>query len=264
MAQLTAAQTHGRRGVSGRRVLVILALVVAVVMIVGWMGLQFSTSVMDTQPPLSWAQREHWPHRPVRETTLSASGVQTLISGAEWRELSLRVPADEERTVEALANLARSEAFADEATRQRLEAIHAERPNLFYASYLLAHWHRLHGHADRADALYERAFADAPGALQQTYTTPQYQALPGLAVGRLEVICYRADGETVDDSLRLVFPRLTTDERGRIAVPVYKTVYRVATRDEPEGLVAHHSEPEVFQFPGRIGALPAAVVERRP
>lgn len=264
MTQLSAAQTQGRHGASGRRVLVILALVVVAVMIVGWIGLQFSTSVMATQPPLSWAQRDNWPHRQVRETTLAASGVQTLISGARWRELSLDVPANEQRVVAELAELARAEGFARDSTRQRLEQVHSDRPGLFYATYLLGHWHRIHGDDARADALFELAFADAPAAIQQSYVTPRYQPVPKLPVGKIELICYRSDGESMDDSLRLVFPELVTDEQGRIAAPVYRTVYRVAARNEPEGLVAHHSEPEVFQFPGRIGALPAAVVEQRP
>lgn len=254
-----------RRGLfAGRFVLLVLGLVVIAVMVSGWMVLRFSTAVMDERPALSWAERADWPQRPVRETTLAASGVQRLFTGAEWRELSLSVPEAEERAVAELAELARSEAFTQDATRDRIEQLLAEQPELFYASYLLATWHRVHGNDAEAEAHYQRAFAEAPGALRQPFVTPHYQGLSHLEVGSIEIVCYRATAGEVDDTLRLVFPELETDANGHIAVPVYKSVLRIAERDEPAGLEARHADPEHFQFPGRIGTLPAAMVADRP
>lgn len=263
-ADSSSETPRGRRGLPGPWVLLALAVVVAAVVLAGWMAARRGASVLGQQPPLSWQEREQWPRRPVHETSLSASGVRQLITGDEWRELGLTLSPEQEQTIHELAELARRETFEEPATRERLEAAQAAHPDLFYATYLLGTWHRIHDNEQRADEFYERAFANAPGVLQQAYITGDYRLLSEMPVGRIEVICYRADGEHVDDSLRLVFPELVTDERGYIAVPVYAGVYSIAERDEPAGLSAHHKDPAVFQFPGRIGTLPAAAVERRP
>ena len=94
--------------------------------------------------------------------------------------------------------------------------------------------------------------------------TADYRTVPDLPVGRIEVICYRSDGEHMDDSLRLVFPHLVTDQRGMIAMPVYKSVHAIAARDEPDDLQTEHPDLDVFQFPGRIGSLPSALVIAHP
>lgn len=255
---------RSNRGIRGRWVLLALAGLVGAIMLVGWLALRYTASVVEQQPPLSWQERASWPRRPVRETSLEASPISSFINGIEWRELTLTVPAGEEAVVRELAALARSDAFEADATRARLEEVRAERPGLFYASYLLATWHRMHGNGERAAALYEAAFKTAPRAIQQQYIDPRNHELPHLPVGRVEVICYRSDGQRMDDSLRLVYPALVTDERGFIQMPVYRTIYSINGRAEPTGYQVKYIDPPVFQFPGQVGTLDAAMVEQRP
>ncbi|MFW6061069.1 MAG: hypothetical protein ACODAQ_12885 [Phycisphaeraceae bacterium] len=257
----TEPAPHHRR-IRGKWVLLALALMVAAIMSVGWLALRYTAAVMDQQPPLSWRDRADWPRRPVRETTLNASAISAMFSGDQWRELNLTVPTAEEEAVQQLAALASAGSFDDEATRQRITAIREDHPDLFYADYLLATWHRLHDNDDRAATLYQQAFRTAPRAIQQQYIDGRNRELPDLPVGQLTVICYRSDGERVDESLRLVFPALRTDARGFIHLPVYRTIYSIVDREPPPGHRVTDLDPPVFQFPGQVGTLEAALVER--
>ncbi len=255
--------TDSSQGISGKKVLVVLAVFTAVLMAIGWMVLHYGGFDRDNLPRLSWKDRTNWPIQEIRPTGLEASAMEKL-GGATYRNLSLKISEHEEQTVQTLAKLAASPAFTSDATRQQMEAIHEDQPDLFYASYLLATWHRIHGNSDEADDLYQQAFLHAPRAIQQQYITPRNRALPNFAVGRIDVICYRSNPEHVDKSLRLVFPHLVTSDLGYIYLPLYDTVYSIATRTEPPGYTLQTIDPEVFQFPGRIGSLRGAMVHKRP
>ena len=250
--------------IAGWRVLVTMALLIAAIVAVGYIAARHARDARRNQPPLSWQQRADWPDTSVRQTSLRATPVQAFLEDTEWRELHLTLDPETQRTIQTLADRARHPDFTEPATRRQLEAVREKQPDLFYATYLLATWHQANGHADKAAALYERAIADAPRVIRQRYITPRNRPLTDLPVGRIEVICYRIKNDQLNDTLQLVYPVLTTDEQGYVYLPVYDTVYEIGARAEPNGYKVRYGDVRAFRFPGRVGTLPPAMVDRRP
>ena len=71
-----------------------------------------------------------------------------------------------------------------------------------------------------------------------------------------------ANGEEIDQTLRLVYPRLTTDATGRVYLPVFHTILRFADLPTPDGLHCRYGDYQWFEFPGKVAQLRPAVVWR--
>lgn len=154
--------------------------------------------------------------------------------------------------------------FTDVAVRDRLAQLASQHADLFYPKYLLGTWHRLTGDAAAAERLYEEAFALAPAVVKLRYRTPAGEPVTGVDAGSLELALDRVipddkltpdiNENALDQSLKLVYPRLTTDESGCLYLPAFHTVYRFTALPEPAGYHARHYIEGWFQFPGRIGS----------
>lgn len=150
--------------------------------------------------------------------------------------------------------------FTDPSVRERIEAIAAEQPDLFYAHYLLGTWYRVNGDAARADELYEKAFALAPAAIKLCFVDPGDQGVGDLKVGAMEITFDRViDGE-LDQTLKLVYPHLVTDAAGYVYLPTFHSVYRFTALPEIEGHNVRYSLEGWYQFPGKVGAPRPAMV----
>ena len=214
---------------------------------------------------LDWSQRHQWNAKPVRETDLKAT------FGGGWRDLSFSIPPTEEALVNECVKLAQRNnwmlngktRFAEPDVRQQLEAILEQLPNFFYAEHLLATWHRNRGSAEEAERYQRLAVAHAPVVLIQAYTSEDGRPLAKTDVRRIEIECNRVQNGSLNPSLRLVFPACVTDERGRVYLPVYDTVYRLGSISHPDGW--DMTVPSLGWFESRkLGLLPAAIVRPKP
>lgn len=211
--------------------------------------------------PLDWTKRNEWRAEPVYKTDLKRS----FLGG--WRNLPFDISATEEAHVKRCVELLRLNhalvnaipRFADPAVRSELESILQQHPDFFYAEYALALWHRVHGSAEDADQYLALAYRHAPIVLVQTYQHEDGTPLANTAVGSIEIECNRVRNGSLDPSLHLFFPKQVTDDRGRIYLPVYDTVYRISSISHPDGYILYLPPMGWFESDD-VGLLPAAVV----
>ena len=212
---------------------------------------------------------------PVLETRLDepagfAGFVQRLTGEKSegWRELPFRLDAAEQADVDACRALAVAVRSRDQdgcpfdkpAIREQLEALLARRPDYFYAESLLALWHARNGDAIAARDWSSRAETHAPVVLVQTFRRPDGTPAAGLKIPEMAIECNRVIGGSIDQSLDLPFFGLTTDVDGRVRLPVYETVYRLASISYPSGHTLDMPRLGFFESRGRISLLPDATV----
>lgn len=150
--------------------------------------------------------------------------------------------------------------FNHPSVRERLERLAAEHPDVFYPHYLLATWHRVTGDAAKADELNEKAFALAPAAIKLRFVDPGDLAMEGLPVGAIEVSLDRVRDDRLDQTLKLVYPRLVTDGRGFVYLPTFRAAHRFSGLPEIEGYNVRYDLEGWYEFPGRVGVPKAAIV----
>lgn len=217
-----------------------------------------------------WNSPADWRGVGVSQTTLEQTGWRKYVYGGAWRDLPFDLSPAEQRDLGRCQKLAARRGvtiggvnqFADEAIGPELEAIVRQRPDLFYGTYTLAKWYELHGEQAKADELYRRAYAAAPVILVQRYEYPDGTPAAGLHVQSYAVECNRVKKGSLDPSLKLSYWDLTTDADGCIYLPAYKTVYRTDAMSHPDGLPTVYPRLGWFEFRGKVGILPAAVVTR--
>ncbi len=218
---------------------------------------------IDTAP-LRWDQRAGWPTPPVSHTTLEkpVSNYAPAPTQEKWRTVTLDISPLEEQTIKRCAELAASDSFTEQATGDELQSIVAQYPypKMFYPRWLLAQWQSLHGEETVAAANFQQAFTDAPAVLIVPYVDTTGTAIADLEIGTIVIACDRADGKSVDQTLKLVYPKLTTDAAGRVYLPVYHTMLRAADLPQPPGYQCRYGSYQWFEFPGRVAGLRPAVV----
>ena len=213
--------------------------------------------------PLDWTERHAWNPKPVYETDLKRS------FGRGWRNLPFRISPDEEAAVARCVKLmmrlnhsalGRKAAMSEPAVREELESILRQHPNLFYAEYALGLWHQLHGASSDAERYFTLAYRHAPVVLVQTYQFEDGRPLASTPVGAIDIECNRVENGSLDPHLHLLFPAPTTDERGRVYLPVYDTVYRVSSMTYPTGYNLTTATLGWFES-SKLGLLPPATVQ---
>lgn len=254
--------------VSGKRVLLVSLVALSLVPVATWATLRkVEADLAINHPPLSWAQRADWPSPPIKRVSLerprSMYGGRT--SDSKWRNLEFNVSPAIAAATHAAHELAFApEAFASAAAREQLEALAAEHPDYFYPPYLLGTWHRIQGDSEAADRYYEQAFALAPAVIKLRYVDPGDRPIADFEIGPAEITCDRViDGE-LDQTLKLAFPHLVTDDRGTVYLPVFDAVYRASLLPRPQGYGTQYRFEGWFEFPGRIGTPKPAIVWKRP
>ena len=173
-------------------------------------------------------------------------------------KIGLNVTAEELRAVlrcGGLATLPR-DVFTTDATRQDLEQIAAEHPDLFYAHYLRGTWHRLNGDGDAAATAYTRAFELAPSALLRHHVAGDGSDAAFAAVPDVALVADRIVNDRRDSTLVLTYPYLETDADGYIYLPVYKAILRHTEADRPAGVIDSTGKPLWFTWFGQVGRLP--------
>lgn len=258
--------------VAGKLVLLVMFASAALVPALVWLTLRWvQADLAIDHPPMSWAHRASWPSPPIKRTTLEqprrSYGYHE--PKGRWRDSGFQISDGAESDIGrclAVAGLADPERdwIHSPNVRRGLEEVAADRPDLFYPPYLLGTWHRRARHEQEADPYYERAFALAPAVLKQRFVGTCGQPLARFKVGTIEIACDRViDGE-LDQTLRLVYPDLVTDEQGWVYLPVYHTVLRLSVLPQLPGLAVQYGIDGWFEFSGRIGALKPAVITKLP
>ena len=228
-----------QRAVSGPKVLLItLGACLLGPLVAVWLALKWAQPSVGEVPPLVWADRATWHVLPVKRAVLHRDGPAPPFEGRARKSLEFVLDADEEAWIQSWSGQAQS----SDPVGPMGKSSH------FYASFLAGR--------------YDESFALAPKVIKWTFVDAAGQPMRGFTIGSIRSACARMSDGVLDDSLRLVFPRLVTDERGDIYLPVYDTVYAIIALPQPDGYQIMCKLPPWFEFPGRVGTLPPAVVHR--
>jgi hypothetical protein len=244
-------------------------LLIAIVLIAGLPMLWLGWDAWLRPEPLAWARARGWRSSPIRPTRLEQTKLRSLFEGGAWRNLPFDLADDEEAALRRCIKLAHSANFTSngvrgadflkEEVRDELEAILQERPDLFYAEYLLGLWHRLRGEPVPALRREESAYFHAPVVLVQRYEDPDGRPLVGAKIDTFAIEHNRVRDHSLD-SFDLPFLDLVTDEDGSIYLPAYRTVYRTDSMASPDGYDLTYPRLGFFQTSAKVGRLPPIVV----
>ncbi len=146
--------------------------------------------------------------------------------------------------------------FDDPETRDGLEDLLKRKPEFFYTQHLLGTWYRRNGDLNRAQELLSASLKNAPVVLTQRYHTGNGNSLTGVTIEGMSIECNRVKNHSLDPSPQLEFIDLVTDSDGKVAVPVYDTVFRLASRSYPAGYDTEMQRLGWFSAKSRIGVLP--------
>ena len=233
-----------------------IALCVPLITIGTWWLVDWHLQQSEQRP--EWENRHTWEGLPTTAQSFRRGLMSSARTGKTYEDFGFHLSAGTEDAIRrcvSLARLPRAE-FTRPAVRDELEKIIGERPELFYAHYLLGTWHRLRDEPELAARQHKKALAHAGAVIIQPYRLTNDQAAAKRPVGSLAIALDRVQNDVLVQNLKLVYPHLRTDARGRVYLPVYhKTLYRMtdpAPTTQPRGKV----ESGWFTFPGRIGRRP--------
>lgn len=208
----------------------------------------------------------------VVKTDLAVTGPSKLLHGGRnWKDLPFHLDSEEELAVERCVEIAkrvRSQVndmsrFLEEQARVDLEQLLAERPDFFYAQFLLGAWHRAHGHDEVAIRLTGEALSNAPTIIALQYVDPTGAPAADLPIQGFALECNRVQAGYLDPSLKLYYPALVSDTEGFVYLPVYDTVYRADDMAHPSGYDAAYPTLGWFRARSKIGVVPPVVVTRQ-
>ncbi len=236
-----------------------LFLIVPAVVYVIFTGVNANFDIKPT--PLVWSQRELWPAYERQFTSMERGMMSSARTGETYKRLAFDIsPAEEQALRDAVALAARyQDNMQDPQVRVKLDDLLAEHPALFYGWYLLAaHWQEA-GQADEATQAMAHAFELSPAALKRTVTDSNQTPLPHQRVGHVAIGFDRVRQDTLDPTLVLLYPAVTTQADGSWYLPVYKSIYRLADPAVEPGFTNTEHREAWFTFFGNVGKLPDQV-----
>lgn len=248
------------RGFDGRWLVAATLSLFLVVPLFVWalFGLVRPGGVAPVPEPLAYAEREAWPAFALTPESLERGMMSRARTNERYVDLPFDLTADQEAATAACVALAGRADFLDAA------GLDAELERLapgagFYAEALLALRAAHRGDAAAAGRRWASAFAAAPAAVQQRVIDPGGEPVPHAGVGTVGFAFDRiTEQDTVDPSLRLLYPGVTADARGLWVLPVFKSIFRVT---DPPGAEPGAAGPGFYApaatltFPGRVGDL---------
>ncbi|BAM03997.1 hypothetical protein [Phycisphaera mikurensis] len=221
--------------------------------------------VAPTPEPLVYAARETWPAFAVTPESLEREMMSRARTNERYVDLPFDPSVEQERAIaEAVAMAERPDFLAAEGLEPRLAAL--ARDAGFYADALLALRAQHRGDAAEAEAAWARAFLAAPAAAHQRVLRGDGSRAAGAEVGTVGFTFDRiTDEDTIDPSLRLVFPGVAADANGLWVLPIFKSIFRVT---DPPAAAPGRGGPDTYgpdatlTFPGRVGDLGDLVLLR--
>lgn len=219
--------------------------------------------VAPVPEPLFYAERETWPAFGLTPESLEREMMSRARTNQRYVELPFDITAEEEAALADCVALARRPDFLTaEGLDEQLQALSPRAR--FYADALLALRAEHRGEADLATERWTAAFAAAPAALHQRVHRPDGSPAAGADVGTVAFVFDRiTEADTIDPSLTLVYPGVTTDENGLWTLPLFKSIFRIV---DPPAAPAGGGGPNMFSpqatvtFPGRVGDLDAVTL----
>ncbi len=214
-----------------------------------------------------WYFIDHTPSRaPVVKVNLEGRVIDKIVHSSTWRPIDFSLTVKEEEllkrclTQAALMRHSQNQIplFKNEEVKTELESILKEKPNFFYAEYLLGLWYEMNDENSKSRQFYDQALEHAPVVLEQGYENEFGQAIQGANIQSLSIEHNRVNEKGLDPSLKLQFFNLTTDIKGVIKIPVYDTVYRISSIAHPTGYSAEYASLGWFEKGGYVGVLPVA------
>jgi len=137
----------------------------------------------------------------------------------------------------------------------------------WYEQWVYAAWRR-HQPQIAIDQMlnrsHENSIANAPAVLVLQYLTPDDQPFASQPIGDIELTFARKADDVLDDSLRMLYPDNTTDDLGRVYLPVFDTPLKVSVKPTPPGHTADYPFDGWLIFPGNLGTPPPITVTPAP
>jgi beta-lactamase regulating signal transducer with metallopeptidase domain len=185
-----------------------------------------------------------------------------------WKNLPFNISKDEKKVLEECRQIAqtnfsrvsKNKVFNQSKTRERLESILEEHPNLFYAQQLLGTWHRDNGDPQLSKRLMNASLNNAPVVLSLRYVSGNGHPVIGVEIPQLEIELNRVQNHSLDPSLHIKFVNLITDSNGEVHLPVYDTVYRLSSYSYPVGCRAETKSLGWFESKAHNGVLPEVLI----
>ena len=197
---------------------------------------------------------ERWKAKAIKETSLNS-----FFGG--WKNLSFEISAEEEQSVKRCTTLFvrwyDMEADVAENARKELESVLAERPEFFYAEFLLGMWHRDYGDKQVGTELIKKAYEHAPVILVQKYQDEDGQPIAGLEIQNYHIECNKVKKGSLSQ-FDLKFRDLITDDDGCVYVPVYDTVYRTNGKTLPSDYNIAYPTLGFFKTRSKVALMPIA------
>lgn len=211
--------------------------------------------------PLVWADRTAWPAMDVRGKSLERGLMSQGRTGEKYKDYGFHPDAELIASVTRCRRLvsASDVDFTDDAVRVALETEADARPDNFYAAALLAQWHEQRGDPAGADAWWEQAFLAAPAAVTQRVVDTAGTVRLGASVGQVAFAFDQVNDDTVDPTLVIVYPDVTTGADGVWRLPVFKTLVRVIDPPLAPAVGNDPARSPWLTFAGPVGRLPDAV-----
>ncbi len=130
----------------------------------------------------------------------------------------------------------------------------------FYPEFLLAQWYRHGGRPDEADKWMRQSLTNAPVVLVRKYKFMDGRPLANTEVGKLTVECRMKTATSSNASQVLEYPRLVTDNKGRVQLPCYDTKIRSNGVQWPTGYEIETGRHGYMELHGRFCLLPTIYV----
>ncbi len=232
---------------SGKRVLLVSALILFTgVPLLTWGTLRWVESTQPPVTPLDYTQRQSWPDRSAKKTSLHKSGFLTPPQPDVYAGIDNQPTDDEAAIAETLRplllNLTTLDALPD-----------AFQGDHWLQRHALAQWQQ-HLGEDPTDTL-TQAFRDAPKAVRLRYQNPQGQPIPQTPVGPIVFTIPRVHGSDLDTSLTLHLTQPVTDDQGCVYLPLFASPFRWTGQPAVPGYRAQYPDDEYYSFPHQTATL---------
>ena len=248
------------RGFDGRWLVAATLSLFLVVPLFVWFlfGLVRPGGVAPVPEPLAYAEREAWPAFALTPESLEREMMSRARTNERYVDLPFDLTPAEEAAIAACVALAERADFLENG------GLDAELEGLvpgagFYAEALLALRATHRGDDEAARRHWAFAFEGAPAAVHQRVVGPDGGPVPGAGVGTVGFTFDRiTEADTIDPSLRLVYPGVVADANGLWVLPVFKSIFRITDPPgaEPGGAgPGFYAPAATLTFPGRVGDL---------
>lgn len=255
MQQGSDSISHSRQDkpglLSGKVVLLASALIlILVVPTATWLTLRMVERDVKRQA-LVWSERASWQLLPVRFSSLDKSGFLQPPGDAPLRDTDFLLQPEQQSKVMAAVALLRDQA-ADSAAMEQMADRLGETPGGFYVSYVAG---RVATDPEKRERYMAKAFEQAPAALVLRFVNEQGEPKANWPVGDLTLMHAQIDDAKLDNSLRLLYPDMVTDQTGMVYLPMFAAPVKLIDKPQAQGLdIAWPIEDYWMTWPGIVGS----------